>query len=385
MQWLKGCLTVAAMLAVTLVGAREDEVPMPAIGQTWMEVGGEIYGARPDEQGPIGGGAGYAHIVTEGTYRVATIDELLEALSKAQAGETVFIDPAAELDFTALVYAEKLALGVPGGVTLASNRGQDGSPGALLYSDAFQTSPLIRTLGPGVRVTGLRVRGPDPKNRLDHHRRAFSSGREDGASYYYTLPNSNGIQTDQPSLQVDNCELSGWSHAAIYLSTGGYHHVHHNYIHHNQRNGLGYGVSHGYGEPCQSLIEFNIFDYNRHSIAGTGKPGNGYEARNNIEMGNAISHYFDMHGGRDRGDGTNIAGDWIRIHHNSFLRADRAAVVIRGVPQEQAEVHHNWFAAAEPSGNVIRPWPTGGETNVLLGDNAYGVETPAVKGVGEGE
>ncbi len=37
-----------------------------------------------------------------------------------------------------------------------------------------------------------------------------------------------------------------------------------------------------------------------------------------------------------------------------------------------------------PSGNVIRPWPTGGETNVLLGDNAYGAETPQVKG-GEGE
>lgn len=379
MRWLMTCLAAAAVLAAALVGAREDDTPMPETGQTWVEIDGETYGARPDSQGPIGGGLGYAHVVTDGNYHAKSIDELLDALGKAKDGETIFLDPAAEMDFTGLIYAEKLVLGIPGGVTLASNRGQDGSSGALLYSDAFQTAPLIKTLGPGVRVTGLRLRGPDPKPRLDHHRRAFSTGRQDASAYYYALPNSNGIQADHPGLQVDNCELSGWSHAAVYLTTGDYHHIHHNYIHHNQRNGLGYGVSHGYGDNCQSLIEFNFFDYNRHSIAGTGKPGNAYEARHNIEGGHAISHYFDMHGGRDRGDGTNIAGDWMRVHHNTFMRADQAAVVIRGVPQQQAEIHNNWFAAREPSGAVFRPWPVGGATRVLVYDNAYGAEAPQVK------
>jgi len=87
----------------------------------------------------------------------------------------------------------------------------------------------------------------------------------------------------------------------------------------NQRNGLGYGVSHGYGKNISSLVECNLFDYNRHSIAGTGVPGNSYEARNNVELGASLSHNFDMHGGKGRRDGTDIAGTKILIHHNTFM------------------------------------------------------------------
>lgn len=373
-------LLVATMLACGLTAglAREDEAPMPVLGQTWVEIDGVVYGARPDATGPIGGGSGYTKVVTSGQYIVKTIDELLVALGKVKAGEVIYIDPAAELDFTALVYAEKLVLQVPEGVTIASNRGQDGSLGALICTEAFQTSPLFATLGPDVRFTGLRIRGPDPQTRLDHHRRAFSSGRpaKEASAYYYSLPNSNGIQTTFPRLEVDNCELSGWSHGAIHLMAGDGHHIHHNYIHHNQRNGLGYGVSHGYGEQAVSLIEYNVFDYNRHSIAATGKPGNAYEAANNVELGHAISHYFDMHGGRDRNDGTDIAGDWMKIHHNTFQLAQQAAVVARGVPQQEAEVHHNWFAHPQVKGPV-RPEPTP-ENHMIVHDNAYGVEKPAI-------
>jgi len=379
-------LMVGALCALlTPAMAREDDVPMPALAQTWVEIDGEVFGARPDEVGPIGGGTGYTRVVTSGQYTVATIDELLDAMSKAKAGETVFVDPKAELDFTALVYAEDLAIVVPEGVTLASNRGQDGSPGAMLYSDAFQTNGLIRAGGPNVRITGLRVRGPDPKTRLDHHRRAYSTGRpeKEAGAYYYKLPNSNGISTRFPNLEVDNCELSGWSSGAVDLSDGTGQHVHHCYIHHNQRNGLGYGVVMGYGKQAVALIEYNIFDYNRHSIAGTGKPGNAYEASNNVEVGHAISHYFDLHGGSDRHDGTNIAGDWLKIHHNTFLAATQRAIVIRGVPTELADVHHNWFAAPQPGPAAVTPWPAGGETHVACHDNAYGTERPAVLDKGE--
>jgi hypothetical protein len=379
-------LTVLVLVWLQLAAyAREDEAPMPTLGQTWVDIAGVTYGAKPDALGPIGGGRGYTRLVTGGQYQVATIDELLDALKKAKAGETVFLDPKAELDFTALVYAENLVIGIPEGVTLASNRGQDGSPGALLCSEAFQTSPLIRALGPKVRVTGLRVRGPDPKTRLDHHRRAFSTGREekDASGYYYKLPNSDGIATEFAELEVDNCELSGWSSGAVSLADGTGQHVHHCYIHHNQRNGLGYGVVMGYGKQAVALIEYNLFDYNRHSIAGTGKPGNAYEARHNVEGGHAISHYFDLHGGADRKDGTSIAGDWLKVHHNTFLRADQRAILIRGIPQEQAELHHNWFAATEPGPAVIGPWPTGGGTRVVSHDNAYGTDKPEVKDKGE--
>ena len=377
-QWLTVTTLLMGVAALPAL-SREDDVPLPALGQTWVEIGGQTYGAKPDASGPIGGGPGYTKIVTDGQHKVKTPEELVAALAKAQAGEVVFIDPQAELDFTTLVYAEKLTLKVPGGVTIASNRGQNGSPGALLYTDAFQTRPLFTVLGPDVRFTGLRLRGPDPKRRLDHHRRSFSSGREakDANAYYYAFPVSEGIFTDQPGLEVDNCELSGFSHAALMLSAGDRHHIHHNYIHHNQYHGLGYGVDHGYGSSSVSLIEYNVFDYNRHSIAGTGKPGNAYEASNNVEMGHANGHYFDMHGGSDRGDGTTIAGDWMKVHHNTFMLAEQATVVIRGVPQQQADIHHNWFAHTAASGPV-RPWPVGGETHVTCHDNAYGRDKPAV-------
>lgn len=375
---LVGTLLLLTTLCVPAVG-REDEGAMPALGQTWVEIEGQVYGARPDAAGPLGGGAGYAKVVTTGQYQVATVEELVAALGKAVAGETVFIDPKAELDLTTLVYAEKLVLQVPGGVTVASNRGQDGSVGALLYSDAFQTRPMFATLGPNVRFTGLRVRGPDPKRRMDHHKRAFASGREekDANAYYYALPVSEGLTTTYPGLEVDNCELSGFSHGAIHLSDGDRHHIHHNYIHHNQYHGLGYGVVHGYGAQSVSLIEYNVFDYNRHSIAGTGKTGNAYEASNNVELGHANGHYFDMHGGRDRKDGTVIAGDWMKVHHNTFMRREQAAVVIRGVPQQLAEIHHNWFTHAVLGEHVV-PWPSGGETHVVCQNNVYGREKPAV-------
>ena len=207
----------------------------------------------------------------------------------------------------------------------------------MILSDAFATNPLIRATGPGVRVTGLRIGGPNPKPCFEHHRRSFAEGR--GHEYYYKFPTSSGIAAAHPGLEVDNCELGGWSSAAVNLGDGEGHHVHHNFIHHNPYNGLGYGVCH---HTASSLIEYNLFNSNRHSIAGSGSPPSGYEARHNVEIKHSVSHCFDMHGGRDRKDGTTIAGTWMKVHHNTF-RCPKTAVVIRGTPEERAEIHHNWF------------------------------------------
>ena len=331
------------------------------LGQTWIGLDGQVYGAQPDERGPIGGGDGYRNTIAAPEHRIATLDQLLEALQKANAGDVIFIDGKAEIDCTTRVHIEQLVLEIPEGVTLASDRGQYGSAGGLIYSDTFATRPLIRVMGPNVRITGLRLRGPNPNQHLEHHHRSFAEGR--GHEYYYRFPTSDGVATDHGQLEVDNCGLGGWSHAAVCLRAGDGHHIHHNFIHHNQYQGLGYGVSHN---QASSLIEYNLFNYNRHSIAGTGRPSCGYEARHNVEIGASLSHCFDMHGGRDRKDGTDIAGTWLQIHHNTF-RAPRTAIVIRGVPQEGAEVHHNWFYQ-EPNGTSVR---SDGKTQVL--NNAYGL------------
>jgi hypothetical protein len=334
---------------------------------TSLEINGRIYGARADELGPIGGGSGYAPIVTQGDFRVANLDQLLNALQKAKPGQVVFLPGETEIDCTARVYIESLVLELPGGVTLAGNRGQEGSPGALIYSDALKTPTLIRVTGPDARITGLRIRGPNPKRYLDHHRRSFAEGR--GHEYYYKFPTSDGIRCEHDGLEVDNCEISAFGHAGICLRRGEKHHVHHNFVHHCQYAGLGYGVSH---DVASSLIERNLFDSNRHSIAGTGRPGCGYEARHNVELGISLSHCFDMHGGRDREDGTDVAGTTILIHHNTF-RAPQTPIVVRGTPDDKCEVSQNWFPRHETPDKAVRA-----SANTHVRDNAYGAEPARV-------
>ena len=152
------------------------------------------------------------------------------------------------------------------------------------------------------------------------------------------------------SLEVDNCEISGFAHSGIFLRKGAGHQVHHNFIHHCQYNGLGYGISH---DRASSLIEYNHFDWNRHSIAGTGRTGCSYVARHNVELGTSLSHCFDMHGGSDRDDGTDIAGTSIMIYNNTF-RAKESAVVIRGIPEEKCEVYQNWFPVHKRKQRAVR-------------------------------
>ena len=372
-------LLIAALLAaMTPPLSARGAVETP--DKTWLQVGGTVYGCVPDNTGPLGGGSGYSRAVTSGKHVAASVEQLRERLASAESGQTVYIPGEEVLDFTQAVLSEDFVLVVPAGVTLAGERGSGGSRGALLKSDSFQTSPLILVGGPGVRITGLRIQGPDPGRSLAHWRRSFSSlykTQREGLpehEYFYRLPTSRGVLTEHDDLEVDNCELSGWSAAAIFLAAGRGHHVHHNHIHHNQRKGLGYGVSHG---TAFSLIEYNLFGWNRHSIAGTGSPPSGYTARHNLEAGPSLSHSFDMHGGRDRNDGTQIAGTRIEIYSNTFLGRTRA-IAIRGRPEEQALIYGNWFAAHFGPGPATIRWPRLADT-VKIGPNHYGRYPPAVR------
>jgi len=331
---------------------------------------GERFGAAPDELGPLGGGAGYKRLIDKPDTRVTTIDELIAALKKAKPGQVVYVDDQAELDFSVRVVVEQFALEIPAGVTLASGRGRDGSAGALLCSDVLATVPLIRVTGPDVRITGLRIQGPDPKSRLSELARLYDKKlfEDAGSGAYYRFPVSDGIQTADPGLEVDNCELSGWSHAAVFLTEGSRNaRVHHNNIHHCQRRGLGYGVC---LDVADAVISSNVFDYYRHAIAATGRPGTRYEACNNLVLGNAIGHSFDMHGGADRKDGTDIAGDFISIHHNTFQVDNQIDIVIRGRPIRGGEVHHNLFLHADRKDTFRQ---NSGD-NVRRQNNRYGPE-----------
>lgn len=365
-----------------------EQVPPGRLTPTWIENGGQTYGAQPDLAGPIGGGPGYADLVVRGDHYVAAIDELLAVLARVKEGQIILVDPAAAFDFTDRVLTGRpFALRIPPGVTVAGGRGArgaDGEPpaeGALFVSDEFRTQPLIEVAGPGVRITGLRLRGPDPKRRLEFHHRVFRAG-QGGHAAYYRFPTSTAVrcavrgaeaEADPGGVEIDNCEISGWSRAGVFLIDGSGHHVHHCFIHHCQRMGLGYGVC---LNAAAATIDHNIFQDNKHDIAGTGRPGTSYEAAHNVVRPPTESHVwegqpygqdhaFDMHGGEDRGDGTMIAGTELHIHHNSFL-STYPAVVISGVPEREAVIERNWLCHAS-EGDAFRV-----RTRVAIRDNVYG-------------
>lgn len=351
--------TISPTFADPRAGGLSD---FPAGKQTWKKINNTVYGAKADESGPIGGGTGYKNILTKGDFVAEDLETLIDVLGKAKSGQVVFIPGKAIIDMTTFIYIDKLTLKIPEGVTLASDRGHNGSLGAQITSDALDTPLMIQITGPDVRITGIRLQGPNPKRYLDHHKRAFGKGGP-GHTYYYKFPTSNGINVKFPKVEIDNCEISGFAHAGVNLPGGNDHHIHHNHIHKCQYNGLGYGVA---LDNSNALIEYNLFNENRHSIAGTGRIGCSYTARHNVHEDISLSHCFDMHGGRDRKDNTTIAGTLIEIYNNTFY-APQTAVVIRGVPQEKCDVRQNWMITHKDARAAVRA-----EEKTFVTDNLYG-------------
>ncbi len=291
----------------------------------------------------IGGGNNYP-IIKKADFIVENKKELLEALKKARSGQVVLIKDHSLIDLSG-----EESIIVPAGVTVAGNRGYKGEKGPMLFSNEMKTAPLFKTGGEGVRFTGLIIAGPDTNKRTEE---LIKLAEEHN---YYKIPFSRGIQSEYGYLEVDNCELYGWSHAAILIQTFtknkiDHNFIHHCYIHHNQRRGLGYGIC---LDNATALIEANIFDYNRHSIAGTGRIETSYEACYNLVLENANGHAFDMHGGADRKEKNTIAGSYIYIHHNDFKLKSNPSFLIRGVPFEKAVIYNNAFSFEIDDKNVL--------------------------------
>jgi hypothetical protein len=160
-----------------------------------------FYGAAANPTGdPVGGGPSYRRIATSGDYRIKTRQELLDALAQSSTGQVVYVEPDAEIDLSGL-----MRVTVPSGVTLAGNRGQDGAPGPLLFTDEMPPDPypvLIDVLAGKTRVTGLRIRGPSP----DYPRQREGT---DGAW--------RGVRLEE-GTELDNCEISHFSRDGVVAS-----------------------------------------------------------------------------------------------------------------------------------------------------------------------
>ena len=321
-----------------------------------------------------------ADVVTrdDATAVATTLDEVEQALDAAESGDVVFVPPTATIDLTGT-----WIIPVPEGVTLAGGRGVRGPrgpvPGALFYTrEGDESGGVGETLQKfflqdGARITGIRLTG--------HHHEYVNAEIAYNSDYY--AHRGGGIRVSGEG-EVDNCEISGWPYAAV--SLGDTAHVHHNYLHHNTWEGLGYGVA--VSSDGKPVIEHNYFNYNRHAIAGEGHPDTAYVARYNVVGPDWIGHQFDMHGTEGM---SGTAGSTTEIRHNTF-QATRAlevksrnpggeypAIHIRGTPTEGVWVEHNWFYHESREGAYEQ---TGGPHRVTFTNNHYGEDEPSDPDVG---
>ncbi len=332
--------------------------------------GDNYYGAISNPtNNPIGGGQGYSNIINQidADYVVYNDTQLIDALNQAISGQIVYVFDTAEIDLTG-----KDHIIVHAGVILASNRGDGNSDGALIFTNDSINGPQYPNFGllqpkENVRITGLRIKGPDGKRRYQ--------------AYNPISTTSYGVYCSANNLEIDNCEIFNWSRSAIFLTYGAIDiDVHHNYFHNIQRTGLGYGIY--VNNYCNVLVEANIFDSTRHVIAGSGMSNVNYKACYNIILeGCNNGHNFDMHGYGN----PQTAGNVIIIHHNTVCvdhyvdwannTQERPSVCIRGVPVFGCWVYNNWFYKEENSSPPpVQQW--NGIGHMYVYNNWYGRITP---------
>lgn len=191
--------------------------------------------------GPIGGGGGYADTVPRerADYVARNRTDLTSALDAAGPGDTVYVPGNEVIDVIGGGFH------VADGVTLASNRGIDDAPGALLSTE--DSGPCFVLHG-DARLTGFQLRG---------------AGTADGTSSTGTLC---GVEVDG-SGEVDNNDIWGFSCTAVRTTSGDGAHVHHNVF----RGSSDQGLDHDLGSDSgHSSFEYNQFEDSSHSdvIAG---------------------------------------------------------------------------------------------------------------------
>lgn len=322
-------ITTLLLVSATFTNAcgRSAYLPHPELDESELSLELEQEDDIIGHEKQVGGGAGYDDIVTEdqASIKVHSYEELAAAVEVAQPGATIFIPNGEILNFT-----NKPTIVVDKPMTIASDRGENGSLGALILTQDIGIFPLIKVTASDVRISGIRFVGADSEVGV--------------ASYDHPL--SMAIKVTSHYAEVDNCDISAFSYAGIMFEaldlprTG--HYVHHNRIHHIRRYGLGYGVS---LHNAEALIEYNYFEKTRHAVAGSGLPRTGYEARYNTigEGYQGASHTFDMHRMEDNPayEGNQTSGNNIYIHHNNIMNSFSASVLIKGYALGEVEIHHN--------------------------------------------
>lgn len=308
-----------------------------------------------------------------------------------------------------------------------------GSHRSLIASPGCERSP--RRLGPRIFVTdnppgearqklfvirgdyvtfsGFRLEGPNPGIWGGDENTSFAiavNPYEDDPAI--TDPDSVALPIRR--IEVSNMEIFHWSGGAIYVTDNsgkairgrlfntneGAVRIVHNFLHHNRHDaGYGYGVDVAGG--AYALIERNVFDENRHAIAGGSGNGkgdySGYTLRENLILpGGGLhclanwgfmncwyTHQIDMHGDKDwwrLGQACcGTAGETMIIQRNTILYTGGSdwhvlpwlrngnAIKIRGNPTDKVIVDGNVFRHADLSNAIAQNGDLVATCVVLIG------------------
>jgi hypothetical protein len=300
----------------------------------------------------IGGGDNYPRTVprSEATVEVSSESELEAALSGYDNGDVIYLTD----DITTSDLGDISGTGT---VILAGDRGINGSAGPTIEANS-RGDRLMEIDSGKIRMAGIRLEGQ-----------------------YQTWPGESVEQNEYGTglhvkgdafAEVDNCELLGFSAAAVIIDSSKACNYHHNYVHNNAAPALGYGIAarHEPGEQRYDKIHNCYFNKNRHHI-NCEEDSWGYHAHHNVVGEFSYNHGFDCHGGPD-----SIAAYEILINLNTVLPQDSISdnfTTVRGKPRRKCEANDNQIAASAGSnGGQIRQR---GETKYGDNDKYDGDET----------
>jgi hypothetical protein len=283
---------LAQLFAVGLMGA-VLALPVSAAGRA---------GAVPGDQ--KGGPYGRVQKPAVPSIRVVSPRELLLTLYSNFTGR-VIIPANAQWDLSGFAF-----IPLRTGVSLIGERGPLGSRPLLFTTNKAEVYPLFQIAGNDVRVEGIHFQGP-------------ATGSRDSQQNYVDalrVMEDPVQQTGRRVVIADN-EFDEWTHSGVdVLSTNPLLHpladptglarirpedvglvrIERNYMHHNARDGGGYGVTVSGG--AYATIEGNVFDFNRHAVASHGDAYTGYSARFNyvlqggFKQDSYYNQHFDVHG-----------------------------------------------------------------------------------------
>lgn len=336
--------------------------------------GGEKYVSDlPEDDIPTKDDADYVVEAGDGA------EEFFTATNNAndvEGGGVVYVEGDAEIDFSG-------ASGLISDCTVVSDKGRNGSDGALLYTTDHGHGTNVWDAGPGVglftlhqnvRFFGLRVRGPTHDywdNPSYPGYIPFRFGELDAGERdeFRSEWSSRGINVQGENVTIENCKLWGFSTHGI--SVGGHDEdqdyepvISHCDIHDNMQSGLGYNVNIYRGNPD---IDYCYFNASRHTFATFGYWNSGYHVTNSV-IGPATSFFLcDTHN-----LGENSASESTNMDVKGFIGRASGNVRIENITFTPTNVIEEAdYAAGDPTSHVSLggiPWPPD-DTGAVIKNN----------------